>query len=195
MTRESVETKVTVVQNESQTLSPGDSIKPILFQVENGSNPELTNFPGDGYGLAKNGGTVTVTGVVGENARGPYEVVLTVTGADNNKASAKATIDVVIESSSSSSSNIEESSSSEQTIGIATVATSGVKFGYANNVLTVAMPNSAMLRVQVFDMMGHLVESFAETEASSKSFSLAHLTKGNYVVRTKISAFIHKNAK
>ena len=58
-----------------------------------------------------------------------------------------------------------------------------VKFGYANNVLTVAMPNSAMLRVQVFDMMGHLVESFAETEASSKSFSLAHLTKGNYVVR------------
>ena len=76
MTRESVETKVTVVQNESQTQHPGDSIKPIVFQVENGSNPEFTNFPGDGYGLAKNGGTVTVTGVVGENARGPYEVVL-----------------------------------------------------------------------------------------------------------------------
>lgn len=194
VTRESVETKVTVVQNESQTLSPGDSIKPIVFKIENGSNPQLTNFPGDGYGLAKNGGTVTVTGVVGENARGPYEVVLTVTGADNNKASAKATIDVVIESSSSSSSNIEESSSSEQTTGIATVATSGVKFGYANNVLTVAMPNSAMLRVQVFDMMGHLVESFAETEASSKSISLAHLTKGNYVVRIE-SARIARTAR
>ena len=76
MTRESVETKVTVVQNESQTLSPGDSIKPIVFQVENGSNPELTNFPGDGYGLAKNGGTVTVTGLVADNAKGPYELVL-----------------------------------------------------------------------------------------------------------------------
>ena len=58
-----------------------------------------------------------------------------------------------------------------------------VKFGFVNNVLTVALPNSAMLRVQVFDMMGHLVESFAETETSSNSFSLAHLTKGNYVVR------------
>jgi hypothetical protein len=182
VTREFVETKVTVVQNKSQTLSPGDSIKPIVFKIENGSNPQLTNFPGS-YGLKKDGNTVTITGLVEESAKGPYEIELTVTGANNNAASAKATIDVVIESSSSSSSNIEESSSSEQTTGIATVATSGVKFGYANNVLTVAMPNSAMLRVQVFDMMGHLVESFAETEASSKSISLAHLTKGNYVVR------------
>ncbi len=182
VTREFVETKVTVVQNESQTLSPGDSIKPIVFKIENGSNPQLTNFPGS-YGLKKDGNTVTITGLVEESAKGPYEIELTVTGANNNAASAKATIDVVIESSSSSSSNIEESSSSEQTTGIATVATSGVKFGYANNVLTVAMPNSAMLRVQVFDMMGHLVESFAETEASFKSISLAHLTGGNYVVR------------
>ena len=193
VTREDAEAKISVVQNESQTLSPGDSIKPIVFLIENGSTPQLTNFPGS-YGLNHNGDTLTVTGVVGENARGPYEVVLTVTGADNNKASAKATIDVVIESSSSSSSDIEESSSSEQSIGIATVATSGVKFGYANNVLTIAMPNSAMLRVQVFDMMGHLVESFAETEASSKSISLAHLTKGNYVVRIE-SARIARTAR
>ena len=63
------------------------------------------------------------------------------------------------------------------------MATSGEKFGYADNMLTVAMPTPSMVRVQVFDMMGHLVESFAETEASSKSISLAHLTKGNYVVR------------
>ena len=169
MTRESVETKVTVVQNESQTLSPGDSIKPIVFQVENGSNPQLTNFPGS-YGLKKDGNTVTITGLVEESAKGPYEIELTVTGANNNAASAKATINVVIGSNSSSiasSSSSEASSSSEQTTEIAAVAMNGVKFGYANNVLTVAMPNSAMLRVQVFDMMGHLVESFA----------------GNYVVR------------
>lgn len=182
VTRESVETKVTVVQNELQTLSPGDSIKPIVFKIENGSNPQLTNFPG-GYGLKKDGNTVTITGLVEESAKGPYEIELTVTGDDNNAASAKATINVVLESSSSSNSNIEESSSSEKTTEIVTVAMNTVKFGYANNVLTVAMPNSAMLRVQVFDMMGHLVESFAETEASSKSISLAHLTKGNYVVR------------
>ena len=182
VTRESVETKVTVVQNESQTLSPGDSIKPIVFKIENGSNPQLTNFPGS-YGLKKDGNTVTITGLVEESAKGPYEIELTVTGANNNAASAKATINVVIESSSSSSSNIEESSSSEQTTEIVTVAMNTVKFGYANNVLTVAMPTPSMVCVQVFDMMGHLVESFAETEASSKSISLAHLTKGNYVVR------------
>ena len=185
VTRESVETKVTVVQNESQTLSPGDSIKPIVFKIENGSNLELKNFPG-GYGLKKDGNTVTITGLVEENAKGPYEIELTVTGDDNNAASAKATINVVIGSSSSSiasSSSSEASSSSEQTTEIAAVATSGVKFGFANNVLMVALPNSTMLRVQVFDMMGHLVESFAETETSSKSFGLAHLTKGNYVVR------------
>lgn len=181
VTREDAEAKVSVVENESQTLSPGDSIKPIVFQVENGSNPQLTNFPG-GYGLKKDGNTVTITGLVEESAKGPYEIELTVIGANNNAASAKATINVVIESSSSSSEMVE-SSSSEQTTEIAAVAMNGVKFDYANNVLTVAMPNSAMLRVQVFDMMGHLVESFAETEASSKSFNLAHLTKGNYVVR------------
>ena len=186
VTRESVETKVTVVQNESQTLSPGDSIKPIVFQVENGSNPQLTNFPG-GYGLKKDGNTVTITGLVEESAKGPYEIELAVTGDDNNKASAKATINVVIESSSSSSSNIEESSSSEKTTETVTVAMNAVKFGYANNELTVAMPAPSMIRIQVFDLMGLLVESFAETEASSKSFNLAHLTKGNYVVRIESS--------
>ena len=181
----SVETKVYVIENETQSLTAGDSIEPIVFKVEHGSNLELTNFPG-GYGLKKDGNTVTITGLVEESAKGSYEIELTVTGANNNAASAKATINVVIESSSSSivsSSSSEASSSSEQTTEIAAVATSGVKFGYANNVLTVAMPTPSMVRVQVFDMMGHLVESFAETEASSKSFSLAHLTKGNYVVR------------
>ena len=359
VTHKSVETKVTVIENETQSLTAGDSIKPIVFQIEHGSNPQLTNFPG-GYELKKDGNTVTITGLVEKNARGPYDVVLSVTGVDNN-ASAKATINVtpgtmtfnlvegsdnqtvvagqdivpivyqydymlsakgsgfpadlkveqdhenrqikisgtvnsesaaheyvysfaltdvygavstvtgkinvVRESSSSSvassasdaaSSSSEESSSSsvvassssakssssaeqssssvaassnsvvassssakssssagqssssvaassnsvvassssaksssstatssssEKTTGITTVAMNSVKFGFVNNVLTVALPNSAMLRVQVFDMMGHLVESFAETETSSNSFSLAHLTKGNYVVR------------
>ena len=317
----SVETKVYVIENETQSLTAGDSIKPIVFKVEHGSNLELTNFPG-GYGLKKDGNTVTITGLVEENAKGPYEVVLTVTGADNN-ASAKATINVaagvmsfdviegsdnqtvvagqeivpivyqynhvqnidgkgipknlkveqdkekkqvkisgtvdsksatheytysfeltdyyentktvtgkinvvaiddissssnsaksssssatssssnvilsssegsssssVAQSSSSSakqssSSEMVESSSSEKTTGIATVATSGVKFGYANNALTVAVPTSSMVRVQVFDLTGHLVESFEESVAGSKSFSLAHLNRGNYLVRVE----------
>ena len=319
----SVETKVYVIENETQSLTAGDSIKPIVFKVEHGSNCELANFPG-GYGLKKDGNTVTITGLVEENAKGPYEVVLTVTGADNN-ASAKATINVAagvmsfdvvegsdnqtvvagqeivpivyqynhvqnidgkgipqnlkveqdkekkqvkiygavdsksatheytysfeltdyygetktvtgkinvvrelssssvaasssseatssssaksssssatssssveqscssVESSSSSakqssSSEMVESSSSEKTTGIATVATSGVKVGYANNALTVALPTSSMVRVQVFDLTGHLVETFAESVNGSKSINLVHLNRGNYLVRVE----------
>ena len=334
----SVETKVYVIENETQSLTAGDSIKPIVFKVEHGSNCKLANFPG-GYGLKKDGNTVTITGLVEENAKGPYEVVLTVTGADNN-ASAKATINVaagvmsfdVIEgsdnqtvvagqeivpivyqydhmlsakgsgipedleveqdkekkqvkiygtvdpemaaheyvysfeltdyygetktvtgkinverelssssvaassnseatssssaksssssatnasssssdgrsssamtnsssssakssssSAKSSSSEKAESSSSEKTIKIVTVATSGVKFGYANNALTVAVPTSSMVRVQVFDLTGHLVETFAEPVNGTKSISLAHLNRGNYLVRVESNSMV-----
>ena len=304
----SVETKVYVIENETQSLTAGDSIKPIVFKVEHGSNLELTNFPG-GYGLKKDGNTVTITGLVEESAKGPHEVVLTV---DNN-ASAKATINVaagvmtfdivegsdnqtvvagqeivpivyqydhvklingkkiladlevkqdkekkqvkiygtvdpemaaheyvywfeltdyygetktvtgkinVVASSSSeatssssaksssssakssssnvilsssegsSSSSVKQSSSSEKTIKIVTVAMNGVKFGYANNALTVAVPTSSMVRVQVFDLTGHLVETFAEPVNGTKSISLAHLNRGNYLVRVESNSMV-----
>lgn len=51
-----------------------------------------------------------------------------------------------------------------------------------------AMP-MGMVRVQVFDLMGHQIESFSEPVASSKNFSLVHLKKGNYVVRVESSRF------
>jgi len=336
----------------------GDSIKPIVFQIEHGSDPKVTNFPG-GYELRKNGNTVTIVGLVEESARGQYDVVLSVTGVDNN-ASAKATIEVIpgtmafdlvegsdnqtvvagqeivpivyqynhvklingkkiladlkveqdkekkqvkiygtvdpkmaayeyvywfeltdyygetktvtgkinvvasiddvssssnsaksssssatsssssqnvilssseesssssvaqsssssakqssssnvilsssegsssssatsssssVKQSSSSSENVE-SSSSEKSVNIVTVAMNGAKFGYANNVLTFEQPASAMVRVQVFDLTGHLVESFAESVAGSKSFSLAHLNRGSYLVRVESNSQI-----
>ena len=40
-----------------------------------------------------------------------------------------------------------------------------------------------MVRVQVFDLMGHLVETFSESVSASASFSLDHLNRGSYVVR------------
>ncbi|OWV18600.1 bhp-like protein [Fibrobacter sp. UWB3] len=305
--RKSVETKVYVIENETQSLTAGDSIEPIVFKVEHGSNLELTNFPG-GYVLKKDGNTVTITGLVEESAKGPHEVVLTV---DNN-ASAKATINVaagvmsfdviegsdnqtvvagqeivpivyqynhvkdihgklpanlkmepdkekkqvkiygivdsksgaheyaysfdltdyygetktvtgkinVVASSSSeatssssaksssssakssssnvilsssegsSSSSVKQSSSSEKTIKIVTVAMNSVKFGYANNALTVAEPTSSMVRVQVFDLTGHLIETFAEPVNGTKSISLAHLNRGNYLVRVESNSIV-----
>ncbi len=192
--------------NTSQEVLAGNEIEPVVFEFANVRVDEsLSSFKFEGslkgsFAYSVEGNKLTCSGTVNENSKGGLYTIRIIAIGENNNDTAFANVNVTresVESSSSSSvaassssaepssssSNIEESSSSEQTIGIATVATSGVKFGYANNVLTVAMPNSAMLRVQVFDMMGHLVESFAETEASSKSISLAHLTKGNYVVR------------
>ena len=209
--------------NTSQEVLAGNEIEPVVFEFANVRVDEsLSSFKFEGslkgsFAYSVEGNKLTCSGTVDENSKGGLYTIRVIAIGENNNDTAFANVEVTresVESSSSveasssssvaassssaepssSSSNIEESSSSEQTIGIATVATSGVKFGYANNVLTVAMPNSAMLRVQVFDMMGHLVESFAETEASSKSFNLAHLTKGNYVVRIE-SARIARTAR
>jgi hypothetical protein len=65
------------------------------------------------------------------------------------------------------------------------------EFGYANNEITVVLRQTSMVRVQVFDLMGHLVETFAESVVSSKNFDLAHLKKGNYVARIESNRFAH----
>ena len=66
----------------------------------------------------------------------------------------------------------------------------GVMFGYVNNELVVVQPLSSMVRVQVFDLTGHLVETFAEDVAGSKNFSLAHLNRGNYLVRVESNSMV-----
>ena len=66
---------------------------------------------------------------------------------------------------------------------IAATAQNGFKFGFAANELTVVQPGFSMVRVQVFDMVGHLVETFDEQFDGSRIFSLAHLTQGAYMVR------------
>ena len=71
----------------------------------------------------------------------------------------------------------------KKTDAIVATVRNGFKFGFANNELTVVQPNASMVRVQVFDMIGHLVESFDEQVVGSKNFSLAALPQGTYMVR------------
>ena len=116
------------------------------------------------------------------------------TSSSSEKSSAKSSSSEKSKSSSSSansssSSKKGKSSSSEKSAIIASVVPS-FEFGFANNELTVVLPKPAMLRVQVFDMMGHKVETFAESVVSSKSFNLAHLNQGNYVVRIESSRYV-----
>ena len=300
VTHKPVVTKVTILENASQKVTEGDSIKPIVFYREHALRTEMSNFPG-GYRPITSGDTVTIIGLIQEGSSGLHDFVLSVFGPDN-QASAKATIEVIpgtmafdlvegsdnqtvvagqditpivyqyshmysvkgtlpanlklekdkekkqvkisgtvdpesatyeytytleltdyyentktvtgkinvvakgqssssatvsssseIESSSSavepSSSSAEpESSSSEHTTGIV-AAMPNFKFGYANNQLTVVLPTPAMVRVQVFDLMGHVVETFAESIVSSKNFNLAHLNQGNYVVRIESARY------
>ena len=72
---------------------------------------------------------------------------------------------------------------SKKTTAIAATVHGNFKFGFANNELTVEQPGASMVRVQVFDLTGHLVESFNEQVVGSKTFSLAHLNQGSYMVR------------
>ncbi|MBR6453009.1 MAG: T9SS type A sorting domain-containing protein [Fibrobacter sp.] len=92
--------------------------------------------------------------------------------------------------SSSSSAKSGKSSSSKKSDKIVAVAMNGVMFGYVNNELVVVQPLSSMVRVQVFDLTGHLVETFAEDVAGFKNFSLAHLNRGNYLVRVESNSMV-----
>lgn len=71
----------------------------------------------------------------------------------------------------------------KKTEAIVAASQNGFKFGFANNELTVVQPSLSMVRVQVFDMIGHLVESFDDQVVGAKSYSLASLPQGTYMVR------------
>ena len=113
-----------------------------------------------------------------------------VVASSSSEATSSSSAKSSSSSAKSSSSEKAESSSSEKTIKIVTVTMNGVKFGYANNALTVAVPTSSMVRVQVFDLTGHLVETFAEPVNGTKSISLAHLNRGNYLVRVESNSMV-----
>ena len=195
------------LENEKQKVVAGDSIKPIVFKFANVNVTEnMDNFkfeqtlPGS-LRISVEDDVLTINGIVAENAKdGTYSIKVIAKGEKNNDT-AFASVEVAhkpVETSSSSvvasssseassssavSSSSAESSSSEKTTNIVTAAMNDVKFGYANNALTIAMPTSSMVRVQVFDLTGHLVEFLVEPVMGSRSFNLAHLNRGNYLVR------------
>ena len=111
----------------------------------------------------------------------------------NDPKSASGTAETSPGSSANSGkgSSNEKSENSDKTDKITTVAMNSVKFGYTNNTLTVALPTSSMVRVQVFDLTGHLVESYTEPVTGSRNYSLAHLNRGSYLVRVESNNQTH----
>ena len=79
----------------------------------------------------------------------------------------------------------------KKTEALAAVARNGFRFWYADRELTVVQPSPSMVRVQVFDVIGHLVVSFDDHVAGSKSFSLVSLPQGTYTVRIASKSQMH----
>lgn len=233
-------TKIIVVENETQKVAPGGSLKPIVLHFSNVKFTEdMRNFkfeqtlPGS-LSISVDDNIMTIDGKVDARTKdGLYSIKVIAKGEQNNdtafaavevvsnansssssasatsssssasvsssssagqssssSASAKSSNSKSSSSSAGSSSSAEsgKSSSSKKSDRIVAETVTGAKFGYANNTLTVALPAFSMVRVQVFDLTGHLVESLAEPVSGSRSFSLAHLNSGSYLVRVESSS-------
>lgn len=74
----------------------------------------------------------------------------------------------------------------QEVVGIksARVASNSIKLGVQGNALSVNLDKAGAVRVQIFDMMGHVVENIgASMNAGSNTVSLEKMSKGSYVVR------------
>ncbi len=89
--------------------------------------------------------------------------------------------DVVSSSSAPSSSSSSEEE--EHTTLVYGGSNSGLQVTLAQKTLTVSLESESAVRIQVFDMMGQLLEQLGGTFAGSRDFDLSHLVRGNYIVR------------
>ena len=64
------------------------------------------------------------------------------------------------------------------------LTSNSIKLGFQGSNLTVNLDKSGAVRIQVFDMMGHVVENIGSSmNAGANTVSLEKLGRGNYVVR------------
>ena len=89
--------------------------------------------------------------------------------------------DVVSSSSAPSSSSSSEEE--EHTTLVYGGSNSGLQVTLAQKTLTVSLESESAVRIQVFDMMGQLLEQLGGTFAGSRDFDLSLLVRGNYIVR------------
>jgi hypothetical protein len=104
-----------------------------------------------------------------------------------SSSSEKATSSSSSKSDKKSSSSKAKSSSSEKGSAIELAKCSPLNFSYANNELTVTLANASTVHVQIFDMMGHLLDT--HELHSSASINLGHLPRGTMLVRISNKSF------
>jgi len=86
-------------------------------------------------------------------------------------------------SSSSAATVVSSSSSAAGPEVLVAGAPSQLKVSFAHNGFEVYVPSETLVRVQVFDMLGHSIQSFSDRVVGSHSIDLDHLPQGTYLVR------------
>ncbi len=87
----------------------------------------------------------------------------------------------------SSSSSDKAKSSSSQTTKIDFASRSMLNFSYSNNSLSISLANAKAARVQIFDMVGHLLATM--DISASASISLEHLPRGAAILKVSAEGF------
>lgn len=93
---------------------------------------------------------------------------------------------------SSSSSSKNEKSSSSKTTKMDIALHNSLHFSFASNELTVNLASTSHARIQIFDMMGHLLESM--DISASANVNLNHLPRGAAILKISTESFT-KTAK
>ena len=180
----SVESSSSVASSSSVVASSSSVVPPSSSSVESSSSvvPSSSSIvPPSSSSVESSSSVVPSSSSVVPPSSSSVESSSSVKSSSSTKKSSS--------SKAKSSSSSKKSSSSKGSDAIVAAAMSNYAFSYARNELTVVVQKSSMVRVQVFDMMGHLVETLSASVSTSASFSLAHLDKGNYVVRVQGSGF------
>ena len=125
----------------------------------------------------------SVTPVVSSSSEKVVASSSSVKPASSSSVQNKSSSSTKPASSSSSIKDKPKSSSSSKTDALYPTIAGGVKTIYANNELRISVAGTSPVKVQVFDMMGNLKESYQGVFAGEHVVSLSHLNRGNYIVR------------
>ena len=200
-------TTLVAIENETQDVVAGNAIKPIVFRYAHMQNATVDGIlEGFEVNQDKEKDLVIITGTVPQDI-GDHVLTITVTAQGNdNNAEAKASVNIsanpdyssssvssssevspssssVASSSSaaeSSSSEAAESSSSEHTTAIYVVQ-NVFNVSFVNNELSVTLASVPSANLQIFDMMGHLLETL--DVGASATINLGHLPRGTLLLR------------
>ena len=183
-----VVTMIKVLENDSQAVVAGESIKPVTLKYENITDLHFKDIPKtlDPYDDPE-AKTILLQGAIPEDF-GDSTLVMSICakGLDNNdtayvKLNIKRNPNAQVnDPMSSSSSSIDGSSSSEQEEAFAYAQkVKAAHWSLESNVLNVAI--SEPVSVQIIDMMGNLLTAFQVN--ASTNIDLGYMQRGAYLMR------------